>query len=111
MLLLGLLILVFLVTVFLLGSYYVQLNANAASCVPNPTKQELELNHAACPGPTSSGTATPSGTSGSTSSEAAEATELPKRRCKKHRKYRCSHCKVDDGFSTNGVFGSSPAPF
>jgi hypothetical protein len=107
--LLILLVIVFLITVFLLGSYAAKVKADAPCEAPYPTEDEKERNHKACTQLSTDKTAT--GTCGSNASKAADASDESERPCKKHRKYHCHVCKSDDGFSMNGIFGSSPAPF
>jgi hypothetical protein len=111
--LLVLLIIVFVITVFLLGTYSAKANANLTSTTPYPSKEEKERNHKSCSGLTTSASScdkTPE--VGSCNSKPARVDEDDKP-CKKHRKRHCHVCyKIeDDGFSHNGLLDSMPAPF
>jgi len=114
--LLVLLSIVFVITVFLLGTYSAKANSNLTSTTPYPSKEEKERNHKSCGGLTMSASScdkTPAvGSCGSCNSKPTRVDEDDKP-CKKHKKRHCHVChKVeDDGFSHNGLLDSFPAPF
>jgi len=118
--LLVLLSIVFVITVFLLGTYSAKANANLKSATPYPTHEEKERDHKSCGGLTMSSSSCDKtsavGSCGACNSKPARVDEDEKP-CKKHKKRHCHVCyKVnDDGFSLNGVMNglldSSPAPF
>ena len=107
--LLILLVIVFIVIVFLLGSYTTSVNNTSNAPYPTPGQlaqcnqnSGLESNCSSCKA---------KGTSTGSAGCAAPASE-PKP-CKKHRKRRCYVCNSseDDGFSTGIALISTPAPF
>jgi len=109
MFLLILLVIVFIVIVFLLGSYTTSVNNTADAPYPTPGQLAQINRNAGLVSNCSS--CKPKGDSCVPAGCAAPVTE-PKP-CKKHRKRRCYVCNSseDDGFSTGIAFISTPAPF
>jgi len=111
--LLALLVIVFIIIVFVLGSYSAKGILGGSGPAPYPTATELSQNNQSSCGMTSGcGSIQPKGNCGCSAGNAApvDTSTTP---CRKHRKRSCNVCKSssDDGFSTGIAFISTPAPF
>jgi hypothetical protein len=108
--LLALLVIVFIIIVFVLGSYSTKGSLGPA---PYPTATELAQNIQSCCGVTPACKSTPPQGTSSSSAGCAAPVDPCKKPCRKHRKKCCNVCKEssDDGFSTGIAFISTPAPF
>jgi hypothetical protein len=109
--LLALLVIVFIIIVFVLGSYSAK--GILSGPAPYPTATELAQNNQSSCGMTSGcKTTQPQGNCSSSAGCAAPVDKCSKP-CRKHRKKCCNVCKdsSDDGFSTGIAFISTPAPF
>jgi hypothetical protein len=114
MLLLILLCIVFVITVFMLGSYYAKVESATKSGYP--TREDRCRIRSSCGGTSGayeSKASTASGTTEKCDSTPAAVDEDDDRPCKNHMRLRCQVCykKQDDGFSSNGIIISTPAPF
>jgi hypothetical protein len=111
--LLILLSIILIILIFMLGSYYAKVESVTKSgsfdrCKERTSCGGNSMGSASC----ESKASTASGTTEKCESSPASV-DMDNAQCKKHGKRHCHVCykKHDDGFSSNGIIISTPAPF